>query len=320
MRYFVILACLSSFLASAQNDYDARILAYRGLRYPCVDSVTPVLRIQNAGAQAMNSCVVETWKNGVVDNSFDWQLAIAAVTNEERQPAFPTVAATAGDVLEFRIISVNGNPDQDATGNVFQFTVSGAASTCGQQTVEVEVFTDAQPGETTWLIRNDLGQVVAQGGPYATGSSIESHWVTLPSNACFGVELSDSGGDGMAGGHLKVRCDGMDLIDVDGSTFTEEAYKGLRSGTVLGLPEVSPNQQLQVYPNPAHDQATLRVDGWQGQAQVQVLDASGRVVRERSWNGALGPVTFDLRGLAPGLHAVVMRGTQGVSAARLLVE
>ena len=320
MRYFVILACLSSFLASAQNDYDARIVAYRGLRYPCVDSVTPVLRIQNAGAQAMNSCVVETWKNGVVDNSFDWQLAIAAVTNEERQPAFPTVAATAGDVLEFRIISVNGNPDQDASGNVLQFTVSGATSTCGQQTVEVEVLTDAQPGETTWLIRNDLGQVVAQGGPYATGSNIESHWVTLPPGACFGVELSDAGGDGMAGGHLKVRCDGMDLIDVDGSTFTEEAYEGLRSGTVLGVSETSLTRQLHVYPNPAHDQATLRVDGWQGHALVQVIDASGRVVRERTWSSAQGPVALDLRGLASGLHAVVLRGAPGVLSSRLLVE
>ena len=47
--------------------------------------------------------MVETWKNGVMENSFDWQLAIAAVTNE-RQTAFPGGAATAGDVLEFRII------------------------------------------------------------------------------------------------------------------------------------------------------------------------------------------------------------------------
>ena len=320
MRFLFLLAFLTPFLASAQNDYDARIVAYRGLRYPCVDSVTPVLRIQNAGAQAMNSCVVETWKNGVVENSFDWQLAIAAVTNEERQPAFPTVAATAGDVLEFRIISVNGNPDQDATGNVLQFTVSGAASTCGQQTVEVEVLTDAQPGETTWLIRNDLGQVVAEGGPYATGSSIESHWVTLPPGACFGVELNDAGGDGMPGGHLNVYCDGVELISVDGSTFTDAAYEGLRSGTVLGLPETHAARQLQVYPNPAHDQATLRVDGWQGRAQVQVLDASGRVVREHTWNDAQGLVNLDLRGLAPGLHAVVLRGAQGVLTARLLVE
>ncbi len=44
----------------AQQEYDARILNYRGLRFTCGDSLTPVLRIQNAGSQSMFTCVVET--------------------------------------------------------------------------------------------------------------------------------------------------------------------------------------------------------------------------------------------------------------------
>ncbi|MBP6311754.1 MAG: T9SS type A sorting domain-containing protein [Flavobacteriales bacterium] len=302
----------------AQQDHDARILAYRGLRFACGDSVTPVLRIQNVGTQSMGACVVETWKNGLILNSFNWQLAVPAVTDEVRQPAMPTVSAVEGDVLEFHIISVNGVPDEDSTGNVSSFTVGAAATTCGLQTVEVEVLTDEQPSETTWLIRNDLGQVLAQGGPYTNPTSTETQWLSLPVNACFGVELSDAGSNGIAGGHLKVRCDGVDVIQVNGSSFTDEAYEGLRSGAVLGIPQTGIGKPLQIVPNPAHDQVVLR---WSTQpASGHLLDASGRTVRELELAGVAQQIIVDLQHLVPGIYTVVLRSPQGVVTDRLLVK
>ena len=71
MRFLIaITTALLALVASAQTVYDARIDDYRGLKYACDGSVTPVLRIQNVGSATMSTCVVETWKNGVVDNTF----------------------------------------------------------------------------------------------------------------------------------------------------------------------------------------------------------------------------------------------------------
>lgn len=304
----------------AQQEYDARILAYQGLRFACGDSVTPVLRIENAGSQSMFTCVVETWKNGLSVNSFNWQLSPPAVTNEARQPAMPIVGVTEGDVLEFHIISVNGVPDEDSDGNVSSFTVGTAATTCGLQTVEVEVLTDAQPEETTWVIRDELGQVVAQGGPYSNASSIEAQWLSLPADACFGVELTDAGSNGINGGHLIVRCGGVDMIQVDGSTFTGEAYEGLHSGTVLGMSEARYRPSLQLFPVPAHDQVEVRWSVPLSPDQLHVLDAAGRTVLEMGLACSAQQTTLDLDQLVPGIYTVVLRTQQGAFAQRLLVN
>lgn len=83
----------------AQFDLDARILDYKGSKFLCEGTVTPKLIIRNEGNMAMSGCVAETWKTGVIVNTFDWQLAIPAVQGGSRQPVFPDV------------------PDENADGN-----------------------------------------------------------------------------------------------------------------------------------------------------------------------------------------------------------
>ncbi len=305
---------------SAQQDHDATIIAYRGLRFACGDSVTPVLRIKNVGSQSMGTCVVETWKNGLVVNSFNWLLDVPALTNEERQPAMPILAATDGDMLEFHIISVNGVPDEDSTGNVSSFTVGMTPTSCELQTVEVEVLTDAQPGETAWAIRDELGQVLAQGGPYANASSTETQWLSLPANVCFGLELTDAGGDGITGGHLIVRCNGSEVIQIEGSTFTHEAYEGLHSGTVLGVSEVQSQLSLQLFPVPAHDQVEVRWSAPLSPDQLHVVDAAGRTVLEMGLAGSAHQTSLDLHELVPGFYTVLLRSQNGVVVEQLLVN
>ena len=304
----------------AQQEYDATIMAYRGLRFACGDSVTPVLRIKNVGSQSMSTCVVETWKNGLVVNSFNWQLAMPALTNEERQPAMPIVAAMEGDMLEFHIISVNGVPDEDSNGNVASFTVGMSPTSCGLQTLEVEVLTDTQPGETAWAIRDELGQVLAQGGPYANASSTETQWLSLPADLCFGLELTDAGGNGITGGHLIVRCNGTEVIQIEGSTFTYEAYEGLHSGTVLGVSEARSQLSLQLFPVPAHNQVEVHWSAALSPDQLHVVDAAGRTVLEMGLAGSAHQINLDLHELVQGIYTVVLRTQHGTVVQRLLVN
>ncbi|MGV3638097.1 MAG: hypothetical protein ACO1NQ_10705 [Flavobacteriales bacterium] len=102
----------------AQFDLDARILDYKGSKFPCEGTVTPKLIIRNEGNMAMSGCVAEAWKTGVIVNTFDWQLAIPAVQGGSHQPVFPDVPdVEPGDELEFRTKTVNGIPDENADGN-----------------------------------------------------------------------------------------------------------------------------------------------------------------------------------------------------------
>jgi predicted RNA-binding protein with TRAM domain len=233
-RYLLIPIALSSLHAGAQT-YDARIDSYVGLDYACNGLVTPVLRIQNMGSATMSTCVVETWKNGLVDNSFNWILAVPALTGAYRQPAMPTIPVAPGDQLEFRIITVNTQPDEVATGNILTKNVDGSSQYSNNNLVKVEVLTDDNPGETTWTIVDDLGNALAQGGPYTDPGTTYEQWASLPASDCLALRVADSGGDGMAQrsvpGHVKVIGGGATILTVNGDDFAGTYEEGLRTGS-----------------------------------------------------------------------------------------
>ncbi|MFN6179042.1 MAG: T9SS type A sorting domain-containing protein [Flavobacteriales bacterium] len=296
--------------ASAQFTHDARILEYTGLRYACNGGATPVLKIQNVGSATMGTCVVETWKNGLMVNSFNWLLAVPATVGSVRQPALPAVPdLSVDDVLEFRIISVNEQPDEDATGNVLQQQMNEVPAFAESHVVMVEVLTDAAPQETTWVIRNAAGTIVASGGPYASASAVEEIWIDLEPSGCFDLRVTDGGGNGLAGGYVKLFSNGAEVAAM--SVFTASEARGFETGTVTAVAESVADGALSVFPVPTTDMLLVRMpQGVAVSASVQVVDAMGRAVTMpvRSVGEQLG---VDLEAFAPGTYVVVLRDATG---------
>ncbi|MCB0793097.1 MAG: T9SS type A sorting domain-containing protein [Flavobacteriales bacterium] len=235
MRCSFLLAFLAPLLALAQN-FDATILSYEGLDRTCDGSITPVLRIQNTGGETMTSCDIDILRNGLADNTFNWVLGVPALSGEVRQPALPAITGLqAGDELEFRIISVNTQPDEVASGNVIIRTVLGESVEGDSYRVMVEVRTDGDPQETTWSLKDATGVVVASGGPYATAEAVERSWADLDPSQCYALRVEDSGGNGMDAralpGYVKVIALGEELIALDGAAFTSSYDDAVRTGS-----------------------------------------------------------------------------------------
>jgi hypothetical protein len=308
MRPILLLpSLLLALAASAQSTYDAAIVDYVGLKYPCDGEVVPTLRIQNQGTATMGTCVVETWKNGAIDNSFNWVLAVPAVTGAVRQPALPVITGVQpGDVLEFRIISVNTVPDQDPAGNIRQVPLDVAPELAGNSTLLVEVTMDAQATETSWVLRNASGIVLAQGAGYTVPFEVDSVWVTTAPGECLMLRVTDAGGDGMAGG-VRVFDGGGLVSEVDGASFTDEAERGIVSGTVTAM-QADDARTFSVAPLPATDRVTVRfISGAAAIDRIELFDATGRNVR--AWRvRALGngQLELDLSGVTEGLHFLRM--------------
>jgi hypothetical protein len=236
-----VLALFSAMTALAQgNQYDSRIDSYVGLRYPCDGSVQPVLRVQNVGGETMTSCDIDVLKNGVADNTFNWVLASPAATGETRQPALPIVNdVQPGDILEFRILTVNGQPDQGPTENIKQFAMTDEKGDADSYQVQVKVLTDDNPDETSWKIKDALGGTVAQSPVYtAAGASVETP-VTLTADQCYNFEVYDSGSDGFGesreAGYAKLVSLGEDVAVASGafgSLFRKVAQTGTDNGCV----------------------------------------------------------------------------------------
>lgn len=87
-----------------------------------------------------------------------------------------------------------------------------------------------------------------------------------------------------------------------------------RKDGTTAVNNVAPASLFQVYPNPAHDQVTLRYNGDNKNMQVSVLDITGRVIYAAN-NVTMGqqPYTVDVSKLAPGIYTIVVADAAGQS-------
>ncbi|MCB0769019.1 MAG: T9SS type A sorting domain-containing protein [Flavobacteriales bacterium] len=321
MRALVpLLATLSlSSTCTAQATHDARIVQYVGTTYACDGTVTPVMKIINNGTETMIGCVVETWKNGLLDNSFDWQLPLPAAEGQVRTPAFPAVDADTGDELEFRIISVNGVPDEVADGNSYSLDVLPALI-AASPVVRLGVTTDDAPEETSWTVRNAEYVEVASGGPYTAANTYHEHWLELDPFSCYLLEVTDAAGNGLNSGFVGVYSADQPVLELMPEPFALHS-DGFVTGDAAGLidpPTVGP---LSLFPNPSEGQITLDLPkDFGSNIHVKVIDLSGRTVATLSSSASNGPFVMDLSGLAVGGYHIQASDANGRMAAGFVVR
>ena len=221
-----------------QNQYDSRIESYVGLRYSCDGVVQPVLRIQNVGGETMTSCDIDILKNGFTNSTFNWVLANPAATGQTRQPVLPFVSGVLqGDVLEFRIITVNGQPDQGPLENILQVPLTDEKGTADSYQVQVKVLTDGNPEETSWRITDALGNTVAQSPAYTAAGTVFTTSLAIAADQCYNFQVVDAGGDGFGVardlGYAKLLSLGSEVAAVSGD-FASLYRKGVQTGTENG--------------------------------------------------------------------------------------
>lgn len=234
-----ILGFAIASVAHAQgNQFDSRIDSYVGLRYPCDGTVQPVLRVQNVGGETMTSCDIDILKNGLAEGTFNWILGVPAATSEFRQPALPVMTGVVpGDVLEFRILTVNGQADQGPTENIKQFAMTDEKGDADSYQVQVKVLTDDNPGETSWKVKDALGATIAQSPVYGAAGTLTETPVTLSADQCYNFEVYDSGSDGFGDtrelGYAKLVSMGEDVAVATGafgSLYRKVAQTGTENG------------------------------------------------------------------------------------------
>jgi hypothetical protein len=95
------------------------------------------------------------------------------------------------------------------------------------------------------------------------------------------------------------------------------------TSTVLSSRGASPEQAgFQVYPNPSNDgHFVITSQQVRNGVQVQVTDALGRTVAQRTWQGsAATPLTFDLGKYKTGVYTLQLTSEAGVSRQKVVVQ
>lgn len=211
--------------------------------------------IQNKGLETITSTTISAidwfdynWEGVLETYGFD-TVSIGSIN-------FPI-----GDTVLFLL----STPDDTGLSNdsIEKYVGTVAASTH----IRIQIRTDNWPSETSWVIRDQVGNAVAESESYATMTNQTiTRDVYLQSTGCFNFTLFDSGNDGLNGSEWGAtdgfcRVYGVDanglplrfIYDYNGNYNLTEETSDFLVNEVVGIQERQNVGNLRVYPNPTSE-------------------------------------------------------------------
>ncbi|HKK40180.1 MAG TPA: T9SS type A sorting domain-containing protein [Cryomorphaceae bacterium] len=316
------------------------ILAYRGDEaIGCEEGEIEVaVEIQNLGTENLTSADfnVEVDGESVLTGSWSGDLETYEVDDNV---SIGTVMLSEASELNVTITST----DEDDEFSSVDAMIEGAGEINGVD-IEVHFYTDFYPGESSWQIRNDANQVVAEGGPYQEGNedtfggggpdanTTMIDEVTLPNaQDCYSIRVFDSYGDGLQyGGNpagqygLEVFYEGNSVTNLSlgdfGSVITRDEV--MKAGAPLSV-ETNFVEYLNIFPNPSTGLVNLESSLLQSvETTISVHDVTGKLVYQENFGNLPEGYffkTLDLSGLQNGIYLLNMTSGNSVKTIRLAI-
>lgn len=263
----------------------------------CSGFAEPEVTLSNFGNVPLTSAELEILLNGELMKTVEWNGNLATFASETLELGSITFPVEADNMMEIRVVSVNGGNDEASSNDVAALEFKGAPETVGK-VLKLSIHTDNTPEETSWTVTNiHTGEVVLQGGPYDQANHTYTETLDITGDGCYDLTIFDEGGNGLSNGNgfygLKA-----------GSTT-------LFSGSIFGFSEsnefsyevtadVNDNveETVNVYPNPVSGMLNIVCEGKQG---VTLYNMSGQRVYEGIAEGWL---QIDMKPFGTGVYAV----------------
>tara|TARA_R100000988_G_scaffold69845_1_gene35892 strand:- start:1053 stop:1961 length:909 start_codon:yes stop_codon:yes gene_type:complete len=252
---------------SLRNYYcnDINLRSINDVPELCVETVTPVINIQNNGANDLTSLDIEYSVNGGAVETYTWTGLLTSLQNEDVE--LPEVSFTiqpTGNTIDVSI------PNDDVlTNNDVSTSFDQAVN--GSGTVYMELNTDGYGGEVRWNVADENGNVLYNGGPYGNNQTINE---TFQLNAgCHTFNLIDTYGDG-GGAVTLTDSNDVEIFNTNGAYGSGVSQNFGSDGVqvILGVEDVITNQVV-MYPNPAT--SILNIKNAEN-ATIQVFDILGK--------------------------------------------
>ncbi|MEZ4858654.1 MAG: T9SS type A sorting domain-containing protein [Flavobacteriaceae bacterium] len=245
-----------------QNDVSIREI--KDIPEQCVNAVSPVVVIQNMGANTVTSLDIEYGVNGN-SYTYTWNGNLTSLQVETVElPEIPFNFEGTNNVMA-------SIPSDENTSNNEQTTsFQDAQEYQGDLTLTIN--TDNWGSEVRWNIKDYTGTVIDNGGPYGNNTTIVET-IAMPSDNCYTFNLIDTYGDG--GGPVTLTdANATVLYSTNGNYGSGESknfgYKQILLGTV--------NNELAsvvIFPNPAKHSVTIANAE---NATITIYDIVGKVI------------------------------------------
>jgi hypothetical protein len=301
---------------------DPSLFAYTGETSTC-SQLQAKVRVQNKGDQPLPSGTTVEALEGttVVGTGSTTQTLNQYQTQEVTIP----VTISQNTSLTFRVV---GTGDINVANNEVTQAVT-LAKESGTPVVTIEITTDRYGSETTWNLRNQANQIVAQGGPYTNASSNGAYpkpsvTVSLANNNCYKLTVNDSFGDGMCcsygDGFIRI-VDGWGVELAKADEFTEVMTGNMKSGSYASVEEVN-TIDVEVYPNPVSTTAIISFENLTAaETSIEVTNLVGQVVINEFLGNVVGAQYIEINAsdLNSGLYLVNIKSGNTVTTKRIVV-
>ena len=161
----------------------------------CLPEYYGTILMRNDGANAITSATLNVKVNGTT-RQYQWTGNLGYLDRESMAFGnFTDFTLSDGkNEVELWLSDINGT---EATSNTITSTFSHSPqATYG---VQLKLYTDKKPEETTWKLYNSAGDVVREGGPYSEARKFITVNLELTQDDCYQLEFLDAGGDGITG-------------------------------------------------------------------------------------------------------------------------
>lgn len=173
-------------------SYDAGISSiYQPVGNVCYFSVSPIVTLKNYGTNILTSVTINYGIDGPVNNTFNWTGSLASGATIEI--ILPNISFGNGNHL-LNVATSNPNLQMDANPNNDSQT---SLFTVGGNNITLTLSFDANPLETSWDIKDNLGAIIFSGNNYSNLPNNTFTEVICLENGCYDFTIYDAAGDGM---------------------------------------------------------------------------------------------------------------------------
>lgn len=285
----------------------------------------PLVYVKNAGSQYISTVTIEYWVKGngtTLTHTFQGSIQPGETKSIELPVPFVGFWKTEEEQIFYaRITTVNGQADEYADNDLMESPFELPLILDDQLDLILKIRTNNRASENWYTIKDQSGAIVASRYSMANNTTYVDD-LNLPPG-CYSLFFEDLGDDGLSywfdpsagSGYVKVMHT-FNGIDLNLYSFLSEFGGSLRFDFVVGeitsTREVSDASVFSIFPNPAHQSATIELTGMEGgQVEIELTDVMGRSLMRESQEAQAGYFRqeIDLHHLPAGIYwARVMIG------------
>jgi hypothetical protein len=261
------------------TDYDVTMSDVRNLpEESCTGMITPVTEIRNFGNTDLNSLTLKCIVNGIEHATYEWSGDLAFLEREEVE--LPAISFPAEEMNTVKIYGTNpnGNPDEYPQNDTIIVVLEEPEPV--PNSVSLMIMLDDHPEETTWEMKDDMGNIVYSGGPYSIPGGVVEESFILDGNTCYQFFCYDAGGNGLSDFFALFHGTGTVILRGIGN-FGYSIGTDFKTDDDVSVSEIAFETDARIYPNPFSNYTNVEVSTNQpSHIRLKVYNILGEKVYE----------------------------------------